>query len=62
MKFVSKKQLKKENRHAVTSPELCEKMASNYNWKLERVENTKCKILCYECVFEGHQTSFDKTK
>jgi hypothetical protein len=58
---VSKKQPKKENRHAVASPELCQLMANNYNWELKRIENTTSQILCYECVFDGHQTSFDKS-
>lgn len=48
----------KENRHAVTSPELCKKMARKYGWKLKRIQRKAVGQLSYECVFEGEQTSF----
>ncbi|BAZ13785.1 hypothetical protein NIES4071_56250 [Calothrix sp. NIES-4071] len=51
----------KENRHAVTSPEYCKKMASKYGWKLKRIEKKGIGQLPYECVFEGEQTSFEDT-
>ncbi len=51
----------KENRHAVTSPELCKKMARKYGWKLLRIERKNVGQLTYECVFEGEQTSFEDT-
>ena len=47
-----------ENRHAVTSPENCDKMAKKYGWELDRVEKTGRDQLRYDCVFKGKQTSF----
>lgn len=48
-----------ENRHAVTEPDLCRKMARKYDWRLKRIERTPIRDLPYECVFEGEQTSFE---
>ncbi|MBW4507802.1 MAG: hypothetical protein KME64_14995 [Scytonematopsis contorta HA4267-MV1] len=49
----------KENRHAVTKPEFCRKMARKYGWNLKRIERVGGQGLPYECVFEGEQTSFE---
>lgn len=51
----------KENRHAVTSSDLCKKIGRKYGWNLKRIERTGVKDLPYECVFEGEQTSFEDT-
>ncbi len=50
---------KDENRHAVTSPEFCEKMRVKYDFgKLKVIEETGHPVLKVECVFEGPQTTF----
>lgn len=51
-----------ENRHAVTSKDLCEAMGRKYGWKLLRVEPTTDPTLCFMCVFLGVQTSFQDDK
>jgi hypothetical protein len=50
----------KENRHAVSDADLCEKMRIKYGFgNLKTIEPTKDPILKCECVFEGEQVTFD---
>ncbi|NEZ65542.1 hypothetical protein D0962_22750 [Leptolyngbyaceae cyanobacterium CCMR0082] len=52
----------KENKHAVTDPELCYKMGKKYGWDLKDIRPTGGRILKVNCVFYGEQTSFEDTR
>jgi hypothetical protein len=52
---------KKENIHAAISEQQCVEMGRKNGWELKAVKPTKDSILKVNCIFEGEQTSFERS-
>jgi hypothetical protein len=52
---------KNENVHAAATKTDCKNMAKRNDWQLVRIDDNGDRILPYNCVFEGEQTSFQDT-